>query len=308
MSDRRASDRHSAAPPGAAEELTAALEAASGKRCRISWNDPMEPEEVKAALDRLLTTRRPDRGLEVLVRSGVMEAILPEVSALVGFGEGVRHKDVWEHTKKVVLRVPPRLDLRWAALVHDIGKVPTRRFEPDGQVTFIAHPEVGARMFDRIARRLPFAEESRGRIRLLVAAHLRASAYGEDWTDSAVRRFARDLGDAVEDLFDLSRADITSKHAEKVRRGIRVIERLAERLGEVREADARVAPLPKGLGTAIAKRAGMAPGPWLGRIMRALEDAVEAGRLGPRESYEHYLSYIDGNPSLLGGAREEDGS
>jgi poly(A) polymerase len=218
---------------------------------------------------------------------------------MVGFGEGVRHKDVWEHTKRVVRQTPPRLDLRWAALLHDIGKVPTRRFENGGQVTFIGHPEVGARMFDRIARQLPFDDDSRERIRFLIAAHLRASAYERSWTDSAVRRFARDAGEAVDDLLDLSRADITSKYADKVRRGVEQIDELAARVEQIREQDAKPPPLPKGLGAAIIDQLGVAPGPALGRMMSRLKDEVEAGRLRAQQEYEHYLDFIRSVPDLL---------
>jgi poly(A) polymerase len=299
MVTRRQKQTNFIAPDNAAEEFAAALEASTGKESRSFQTTPMTGAEIKQALDELLMNRRPDRGLEALVRSGVMHAVLPEVAALVGFGEGIRHKDVWEHTKKVVLQSPQRLEVRWAALLHDIGKVATRRFEKDGQVTFIGHPEVGARMFGQITRRLPMDEALRTRVRFLIAFHLRAAAYKEDWTESAVRRFSRDMGDALEDLLDLSRADITSKYAEKVRRGIRQIILLAERVAQVNEIDARPAPLPKGLGTAIIEHFSIAPGPILGRIMSHLADKVEAGHLEVQREYSHYVTYLEDNKSVL---------
>ena len=259
---------------------------------------------MKGAFDLLLLAERPDRGLEVLVRSRVMETVLPEVAAMVGFGEGVRHKDVWTHTRKVVRQSPPRLDVRWAALLHDIGKVPTRRFEPDGQVHFIGHAEAGARMFDRIARRLPFPEASRERVRFLVATHLRASAYEEDWTDSAVRRFARDGRRLFANLLDLSRADITSRHAEKVRRGLAQIDLLARRVEEVAVADAKLPPLPTGLGTALMAGLGIAAGPALGRLMRALTAEVEAGRLEERREHAYYVEAVGRSAQLAALADE----
>jgi poly(A) polymerase len=287
-------------PPGAAEELTAAVEAGSGRRCFNVWFDPLAPEQVRQALDAVLCTERPDRGLDVLSRCGLLEALLPEVHALVGFGEGIRHKDVWVHTRTVVRRAPPRLLLRWAALLHDIGKVPTRRFENGGQVTFIGHPEVGARMLRRIRKRLPFEDAELEHVRFLVAAHLRAAAYDATWTDSAVRRFARDAGACLEDLLDLARADITSKYEEKVRRGLRQIDLLAERIRVVTEADARVPPLPKGLGTALIERLGIAPGPGLGRLMRQLTDMVGSGELEAQAAPEHYLQRIASDRARFG--------
>ncbi|MDD5308469.1 MAG: HD domain-containing protein [Deltaproteobacteria bacterium] len=306
---RQARDQHAPlapTPPGAAEEFVAAIEAATGGASPAAFGDPMDAARVKEAFDLLLLSERPDRGLEVLVRSRVMEAVLPEAAAMVGFGEGVRHKDVWTHTRKVVRQSPPRPDVRWAALLHDIGKVPTRRFEPDGQVHFIGHAEVGARMFDRIARRLPFPEASRERVRFLIAAHLRASAYEEDWTDAAVRRFAREADEALADLLDLSRADITSRHAEKVRRGLLQIDLLARRVEEVTAADAKLPPLPTGLGTALMAGLGLAAGPGLGRLMRALSAEVDAGRLEARREHAYYVEVAGKSGELL--ALTDEGS
>ena len=288
------------APPKAAEEFAAAIEASIADVFLPPWRNPMPGRAIKDAFDRLLLSPRPDRGLDALVRSGVMETVLPEVHAMVGFGEGIRHKDVWEHTKKVVLQSPSRITVRWAALLHDIGKVPTRRFEPGGQVTFIGHPVVGARMFNKIARRLAFHKAERNDVRFLIAEHLRASAFDGDWTDSAVRRFAKETGDHLDDLLDLSRADITSKYAEKVRRGIDLINALEQRVRELKEIDAKPAPLPKGLGTALIEHFQLTPGPGLGALMTHLKDEVEAGSLGIQMAFDHYIDYLEKNPELIG--------
>ena len=141
---------------------------------------------------------------------------------MVGFGDGEwLHKDVWKHTKQVVRQAEPRLEVRWAALLHDIGKIRTRSISPAGEVHFFGHAEVGARMFDRIDRRIPlFAADAalKKSVRFLILHHLRASQYDASWTDSAVRRFAKDVGPALDDLLCLSRADITTKRPEKERR------------------------------------------------------------------------------------------
>jgi len=297
-SDRNNNPRSLQLPDGAWEEFMGALEAATGGARRVRWRDPMEANQVREAFDAILMADRPDRGLEILVRSGVMESILPEVQAMVGFGEGIRHKDVWAHTKQVIRQSPSRLVVRWAALLHDIGKVPTRRFEPDGQVTFIGHPEVGARMFRKIARRIPFEAKVVDSLRFLIASHLRASAYDESWTDSAVRRFARDAGEDLDDLLDLSRADITSKYEEKVRRGLRQIDLLARRVEEILERDSKPPPLPKGLGNALIAELGISPGPTLGAIMARLKKEVESGRLGGQREYDHYIDFVRGDPDL----------
>src|SRR6185295_10051033 len=161
-----------------------------------------------------------------------------------------RHKDVWKHTKQVVLQSVPRIEVRYGALFHDIGKVKTRSISPDGEVHFFGHAEVGARMFDKLERRQRlFApdESLRDAIRFLVLHHLRASQYDGGWTDSAVRRFAREMGAYLDDLLCLSRADITTKRAEKKRRGINMIEELSSRIGTLATEDAQEDPLPKGI-------------------------------------------------------------
>ena len=148
----------------------------------------------------------------------------------------------------------PRLEVRWAALLHDIGKVKTRSIAPNGEVHFFGHAEVGARMFDKIDRRLPlFAKDEalKGTVRALILHHLRASQYDASWTDSAVRRFAKEMGELLGDLLDLSRADITTKRPEKKRKGLRQISELADRVRKVQEEDALVPPLPGGIGDAI---------------------------------------------------------
>jgi poly(A) polymerase len=287
------------APDAAAEEFTAAIEAATGHAHEIMWNDPMDGPGIADALDKLLLCPRPDRGLEVLVRSGVIASVLPEVQAIVGFGEGIRHKDVWTHTKKVITNTMPTTTVRWAALFHDIGKVPTRKFTSDGQVTFIGHPEVGARMFDRIAARLQLQRSMSEPIRFLITTHLRASAYDKKWTDSAVRRFAKDMDGALENLLDLSKADITSKYVEKVRRGTEQINLLARRIDSIKELDAKPKPLPKGLGTAIIDHFGIAPGPGLGRLIRYLTDEVETGNLELQREFNYYLAFLRENSHLL---------
>jgi poly(A) polymerase len=155
----------------------------------------LAPADVRSLLDRVMIGQYADEGLDSLLATGVLDAILPEVKAMVGFGDGEwRHKDVWKHTKQVVTQAVPRIEVRYGALFHDIGKVKTRSISPDGEVHFFGHAEVGARMFDKLERRgkLFASDESlRAEIRFLVLHHLRASQYDGKWTDSAVRRFAR---------------------------------------------------------------------------------------------------------------------
>lgn len=250
---------------------------------------------VRAELDRLLLGRYTQEGLDALLEVGVLEAWLPEVHALVGFGDGEwRHKDVWRHTKQVVWQSVPRLSVRWGALLHDIGKVKTRSIEPSGEVHFFGHSEVGAAMFRRrVAQRIGMTGELFDRVHYLILYHLRASQYDRSWTDSAVRRFAKEMGDGLKDLLDLSRADITTKRPERKKKGLRQISELSDRIEQVQAEDAKVAPLPKGIGNAIMVHFNMPPSRRIGEIRELLEKAIDEGKLESHRDSEHYLAWLE---------------
>jgi poly(A) polymerase len=251
---------------------------------------------VRREIEAVLLAPWPVLGLQRLQDEGALSQLLPEVAALVGFGEGARHKDVWDHTKRVVAQSPARPVIRWAALLHDIGKVPTRRIEPDGQIQFHGHAEVGARIVARILRRLEFGADEARRIHLLVLSHQRPSQYDPSWTDSAVRRFGLETREVLDDLLDLSRADMTTRYEGKRKRGHDLIDELAGRAKEIQELDSRVPPLPKGLGLAIIERFGLQPGPRIGALRARVEAAVERGELDPQQDAEVYLTWLQAHP------------
>jgi poly(A) polymerase len=259
-------------------------------------------EHVRRELDQLLLGRRPDLGLDALLEVGFLDAWLPEISAMVGFGDGeFRHKDVWKHTKQVVWQSVPRLNVRWGALLHDIGKLKTRSVGDNGEVHFFGHSEVGASMFKkRVAKRLTFEGELYTRVHFLILNHLRASQYDGSWTDAAVRRFAREMGVGLKDLLDLSRADITTKRPEKKKRGLRQISELGKRIKALAVQDAKVAPLPKGLGTAISESFGVPPSKRLGDLRKELERRCECGDLPGGQDVDFYLAYMRTHASELG--------
>ncbi len=251
-------------------------------------------ETVRAHMDRLLVGEHPEEGLDALHQGGVLDVWLPEVAALVGFGDGEwRHKDVWKHTKQVVRQAVPRLAVRWGALLHDIAKPRTRSIEPNGEVHFFGHAELGAAMFRKsVAKRLAFEGELYERVHFLILYHLRASQYDGSWTDSAVRRFAREMGEGRDDLLALSRADITTKRPHRRKRGLRQISELAARVRAVEAQDSRVPPLPKGLGNAIMAAFGVPPSKRLGAIRDELEARCEAGELEPGRDADYYIAYL----------------
>ena len=261
-------------------------------------------QDVRSLLDRVMMGEFADEGLDSLLATGVLDAILPEVKAMVGFGDGEwRHKDVWKHTKQVVTQSVPRIEVRYGALFHDIGKVKTRSISPDGEVHFFGHAEVGARMFDRLERRerLFAADEAlRGTVRFLVLHHLRASQYDGKWTDSAVRRFAKEIGPYLEDLLCLSRADITTKRPEKKRRGIAQIDELGERITTLAAEDAVQPLLPTGVGNEIMVAFKLPPSRLIGEIKRALEAAVDAGEIEGRLESSAYVEFVGQNKARFG--------
>ncbi|MCA9582648.1 MAG: HDIG domain-containing protein, partial [Myxococcales bacterium] len=250
--------------------------------------------DLRRHLDALLLGRHLDEGLEGLHEMGVLDVWLPEVAGMVGFGDGEwRHKDVWKHTKQVVWQSVPRLEVRWGALLHDIGKPKTRSISPNGEVHFHGHAELGASMFrKRIGPRLDLEGDLGKRIHFLILYHLRAGQYDGSWTDAAVRRFAKQMGPGLRDLLDLSRADITTKRPEKKKRGLTMISELGARIRELEKIDSRVAPLPKGLGALIAERFGVPPSKRLGEIRGELEALCEEGTIESGRDPDYYLDYI----------------
>lgn len=185
-------------------------------------------ERIRAELERLIISPYPRRGIELMVHTGVADIVLPEVAELVStVDEHKRHKDVYEHTLTVLEQamaletgpegpVPaPDFVLRFAALMHDVGKPQTRRFE-GGTVSFHHHEIVGAKLTRKRMRALAFDKATTQKVATLVGLHLRFHGYGESrWTDSAVRRYVADAGDLLERLHRLTRADCTTRNRRK---------------------------------------------------------------------------------------------
>lgn len=262
------------------------------------------PRDIRPLLDRVMMGEFADAGLDSLLTTGALDALLPEIKALVGFGDGEwRHKDVWKHTKQVVTQSVARIEVRYSALFHDIGKVRTRSISPEGEVHFFGHAEVGARMFDKLERRerlFASDETLRDEVRFLVLHHLRASQYDGKWTDSAVRRFAKEIGPYLEDLLCLSRADITTKRPEKKRRGISQINELGERINLLAEEDAVQPLLPTGVGNEIMAHFKLPPSRLIGDIKRALEAAVDSGEIEGRLESSAYVEFVGANKQRFG--------
>ena len=252
-------------------------------------------ERVRAELERLMLSPWPRRGLELLVHTGVADVVLPELSALVEtVDEHRRHKDVYEHTLTVLDQaidletgpdgpVPgPDLVLRLAALMHDIGKPATRRFLPNGAVTFHGHDHVGARMTAKRMRALRFDKQTIKDVSRLVELHLRFHGYADaGWSDSAVRRYVADAGPLLERLHRLTRADVTTRNKRKARMLDAAYDDLERRIDELAQAEEMAAIRPDLDGQQIMAELGIAPGPVVGQAYRFLMDLrMEKGPVG----------------------------
>lgn len=249
-------------------------------------------ERVRDELTKLLLAPDPRPGLEVLVDTGLADHVLPELPALrLEIDEHHRHKDVYQHSLTVLAQaieletgpdgqVPgPDLVLRLAALLHDIGKPATRRFEPGGGVSFHHHEVVGAKLVAKRLRALRFDKETVQAVARLTELHLRFHGYGEQaWTDSAVRRYVTDAGPLLERLHRLTRSDCTTRNRRKAERLSFAYDDLEMRIGELREKEELASIRPDLDGQQIMAVLGIGPGPAVGEAYRfLLEMRMEQG-------------------------------
>jgi poly(A) polymerase len=250
--------------------------------------DIVSAERVRDELIRLVNAAQPRRGLELLVSSGLAERVLPEVPALrLEIDEHHRHKDVYEHTLTVLeqammLEQPaggPDFVLRFAALMHDIGKPRTRRNEPGGRVSFHHHEVVGAHLTKARMKALRFDKVTTEDVARLVELHLRFHGFGTgEWTDSAVRRYVRDAGDLLDRLHKLTRADCTTRNKRKAAALARSYDTFEQRIAALESAEELAALRPALDGIEIMAELGLRPGPDVGAAYRhLLELRIEQG-------------------------------
>lgn len=269
-------------------------------------------ERIRAELERLLTSRWPRKGLELLVYTGVADIVLPELSKLQDAVDPQhRHKDVYEHSLTVLEQaidletgpdgaVPgPDFVLRFAALMHDVGKPATRRFESNGQVTFHHHEVVGAKMTRARMRDLRFDKQSIKDVTKLVELHQRFHGYGEAaWSDSAVRRYVTDAGDQLERLHRLTRADCTTRNRRKAMRLAAAYDDLEARIDELAEQEELAAIRPELDGTQIMEILQIPAGREVGAAYAFLLGLrMEEGPIGEdaaRERLEEWWSTFSG--------------
>lgn len=265
--------------------------------------DIISAERVHDEFVKLMLGKHPRLGLEALVDSGLAERVLPELPALrLEVDEHHHHKDVYEHTLRVVEQVisyeadyglEGDFVLRFAALLHDIGKPATRKLETGGAVTFHQHDLVGARLAKKRMRELRFDNDTIRDVSRLIELHLRFFGYGEQaWSDSAVRRYVRDAGEQLTRLHVLTRSDVTTRNQRKADRLSHAYDDLEKRIAALREQEEIDSIRPDLSGEDIMRILDLKPGREVGEARSfLLELRLDEGSLSAEEAEQRLLAW-----------------
>lgn len=262
--------------------------------------DRITAERVRAELDKLILGEYPIEGIDVMCETGLAERVIPEIPAMrLEIDEHHQHKDVYQHSLTVLQQAidledgDPDLVLRWAAILHDIGKPGTKRNEPGGGVSFHHHEVVGAKLVRKRMRALKYSKQMVDDVSHLVFLHLRFHGYGDgQWTDSAVRRYVTDAGELLPKLHKLVRADCTTRNKRRAARLRATYDDLETRIARIAEQEDLARVRPDLDGNAIMELLGLKPGPDVGRAWTFLKELrLDRGPLSRDEAEAELLSW-----------------
>ena len=284
------------------------LKAIAAQKERIAI---ISKERIVTELNKILATEKPSVGFGLLENSGLLPLILPELSALKGIDEieGMTHKDNFWHTLEVVdnlASVSDNLWLRWAALLHDIGKAPTKRFDEKNGFSFHGHEFVGSKMVYKLFKRLKMPlNDSMKFVQKMVLMSSRPIIISEQFvTDSAVRRLVFDAGDHIESLMMLCEADITTKNPRKQRRYKDNFQRVRAKIQEVEERDRIRNFQPPVDGSEIMEVFNLQPGKEIGILKEAIKEAILEGEI-PND-YEEAKAFMFKKAKSMGLKPKQD--
>jgi poly(A) polymerase len=269
--------------------LTAAAKTAAKDLNNIS------AERKAMEMRQILLGYRAQVALQWMADTTVLTTIMPEflpILAAKNVPQGKMHsKDIWEHTLGVVTNSTPLLAVRWAALLHDLGK-PSCRTEKDGEVHFYGHEDLGGKTAQTIVDRFKLSNDLGDEIVALCANHMRANLYDNTWSNGSIRRLMRHMGPWYDDLLELSKADITSHREDKVAAKLSVLAELQERSSAISIEDEREPILPTGIGTIIMEAFDLKPSREVGNLKKRLEDAIIDEVLPKSAPIETYIKWL----------------